>query len=147
MAWREPTEDDLAATLSREEIESYRQDGDFTTDPVATLLRRTAARVRGDIRSNGNVRLSPGEYELPESVISAAMDYAAADVLKRLNVPMNEDRRKAREDALALFQRIAEGRYTPESHGAGETESSSGPAAVVVCAARPRVTSKNLEGL
>lgn len=147
MAWREPTEDDLAATLSREEIEAYRQDGDFTSDPVATLLRRTAARVRGDIRTNGNVRLSPGEYELPESVISAAMDYAAADVLKRLNVPMNEDRRKAREDALALFQRIAEGRYTPESHGAGETDSTGGACAVVIENARSRVDARKLEGL
>jgi hypothetical protein len=146
--WRTVDENDLAATLSQGEIDAFRQDASLDgSDPVARLLSRTVAMVRGYIATNGKVRRMGRSGTLPESLISPAMDYAAADVLKRLAVPLNDDRRKARERAEDLFKDVAAGKYTPESDDADDTASTDGPAIEVVCTVRDRVSSAKLEGL
>ncbi len=146
--WIEPTESDLAASLSQGEIDAFRQDASLDgSDPVARLLSRTVAMVRGYIATNGKVRRMGRSGTLPESLISPAMDYAAADVLKRLAVPLNDDRRKARERAEDLFKDVAAGKYTPESDDADDTASTDGPAIEVVCTVRDRVSAAKLEGL
>lgn len=146
--WRTVDEIDLAATLSQGEIDAFRQDAALDgSDPVARLLGRTVATVRGYIATNGKVRRMGPSGTLPESLISPAMDYAAADVLKRMNVPLNEDRRKARERAENLFERVAKGEYTPESDGADDASATDGPAIEVVTTVRDRVSAAKLEGL
>ena len=146
--WRTVDENDLAATLSQGEIDAFRQDASLDgSDPVARLLSRTVAMVRGYIATNGKVRRMGRSGTLPESLISPAMDYAAADVLKRLAVPLNDDRRKARECAKDLFKDVAAGKYTPESDDADDTASTDGPAIEVVCTVRDRVSAAKLEGL
>lgn len=146
--WRTVDENDLAATISQGEIDAFRQDASLDgSDPVARLLARTVAMVRGYIATNGKVRRMGPSGTLPESLISPAMDYAAADVLKRINVPLNDDRRKARERAEDLFKDVAAGKYTPESDDADDTASTDGPAIEVVCTVRDRVSSAKLEGL
>ena len=146
--WRTVDENDLAATLSQGEIDAFRQDASLDgSDPVARLLTRTVAMVRGYIATNGKVRRMGPSGTLPESLISPAMDYAAADVLKRINVPLNDDRRKARERAEDLFKDVAAGKYTPESDDADDTASTDGPAIEVVCTVRDRVSAATLEGL
>ena len=146
--WRTVDENDLAATLSQGEIDAFRQDASLDgSDPVARLLTRTVAMVRGYIATNGKVRRMGPSGTLPESLISPAMDYAAADVLKRINVTLNDDRRKARERAEDLFKDVAAGKYTPESDDADDTASTDGPAIEVVCTVRDRVSAAKLEGL
>ena len=113
--WRQLTEDDLVATLSRKEVDAYRND--FEIDPVPTLLAETTAWVRGYIRTNGNVRMDPNESTLPESVVSPAMDYVAIKILKRLNIEPKEIRKQARTDAISYFEQIAAGKVNPESFG------------------------------
>ena len=148
MGWRPVDEGDLAATLSQQEIDAYRRSASLDgSDPVARLLARTAALVRGYVATNGKVARMGPPGTLPESLVSPAMDYAAADVLKRVNVPMNEDRRKARERAEELFRDVAAGKYTPESDGADGTEATDGPVIEVVATQRGRVSAGNLEGL
>ncbi|MBQ6925245.1 MAG: hypothetical protein IJQ73_11440 [Kiritimatiellae bacterium] len=148
MGWRPVDEGDLAATLSQQEIDAYRRSASLDgSDPVARLLARTAALVRGYVATNGKVARMGPPGTLPESLVSPAMDYAAADVLKRVNVPMNEDRRKAREHAEELFRDVAAGKYTPESDGADGTGPTDGPAIEVVATTRGRVSAGNLEGL
>lgn len=146
--WRTVDENDLAATISQGEIDAFRKDAPPNgSDPVARLLTRTAQMVRGYIATNGKVRRMGPSGTLPESLISPAMDYAAADVLKRLAVPLNDDRRKARERAENLFERVAAGKFTPESDDADDTASTDGPAIEVVCTVRDRVSAAKLEGL
>ena len=146
--WRTVDENDLAATVSQGEIDAFRQDASLDgSDPVARLLKRTVAMVRGYIATNGKVRRMGPSGTLPESLISPAMDYAAADVLKRINVSLNDDRRKARERAEDLFKDVAAGKYTPESDDADDTASTDGPAIEVVCTVRDRVSAAKLEGL
>lgn len=121
MSWRKPTEDDLVATLSQREAEAFSRSASFAAEPVAILLVRTAEWARGYIRRNGSVTLCPDGGTLPEGCISPAMDYAASDVLKRMAIPLNEDRRKARQEAIAFFEAVAANKVTPESFGGDET--------------------------
>ena len=146
--WRTVDENDLAATLSQQEVDAYRRSASLDgSDPVARLLSRTAALVRGYIATNGKVARMGPSGTLPESLISPAMDYAAFDVLKRVNVPVNEDRRRARERAEDLFRDVAQGKYTPEADGADDAASTDGPAIDVVATVRDRVSAAKLEGL
>lgn len=147
MAWRTPTEDDIVATLSHEELEAYKADSGWTSDPVDMLCRRAAALVRDYLRTNGNVRMSPNEGEIPEGCISPAMDYLAVDILKRFGVSITQERKDARAAALAYFEKIAAGKLQPESYGAPETATTGGSCAVVVNNARSRVNAHRLEGL
>ena len=143
--WRKLTEEDLVATLSREEVDAFKND--FEVEAVTVLLADTAAWARGYIRSNGNVRLSPDEGELPASCISPAMDYAAFKVLKRRNVFPNEARVKAKDDAIEFFKDVAAGRVNPESFAAEDTAPTGGPAVEIVTSSRSRMDAERLEGL
>ena len=148
MGWSTVDETDLAATISQDEIDAYRASGPVDgSDLVARLLSRTVAMVRGYIATNGKVARMGPSGTLPESLISPAMDYAAAEILKRQNVELNEDRRKARERAEDLFRDVASGKYTPESDDADDTASTDGPAIEVVSTVRDRVSAAKLEGL
>ena len=125
MAWRAPTTEDLIATLSKAEVDAFNQSvptpaqGQTAQTPSADLCARAASLVRAYIRRNHRVRLGPAGT-LPEGLISPAMDYAAFDVLKRLPVEVGAARVKAREEALLLFEDIANNKVTPESYGEEE---------------------------
>lgn len=114
MAWRAPTFDDLTAKLSEAEIEAFNQDVADVGTPAAALLEQTADMVRGYISANRAAVLADAEHSLPPMLIGPAMDYLAFDILKRLDIVPNEARAKAREAAQALFEKIAEGKITPE---------------------------------
>ncbi len=96
---------------------------DSTADPIDDLLARTAALVRGYCRANGQVILSKNPDEIPESLISPAMDYAAFDILKRLPGGMSDERKDARDQAIALFDKVARNEVTPESADANDEQS------------------------
>ena len=143
--WRKPTEDDIVATLSRNEVEAYRKD--FEIEAVERLLSDTVAYVRTYISSNGNVRMDPDESTLPASCISPAMDYAAFKLLKRRNVKVNADRETAYNDAMTYFRDVAAGKVNPESYGSATTDTTGGPAVEIVTSSRPRTDASRLEGL
>ena len=115
MAWRRLTKADLGATISQKEIDAYRQSAPAGTDAVADLLSRTAEMARGYCRANRAVKLPADGESVPGSLVAACCDYAAYDVLKRQPVPVGEDRRLAREQAVELFKAVARGDVTPES--------------------------------
>ena len=147
--WRKITEDDIQATLSQIECDAFRQSyfGEKYFDAIELLSKRAAAMVRGYLATNGNIRMSPNEYEIPEATISPAMDYLVIDILKRLDIAANEDRRNARKDAIALFDKIAQGRVGVESYGKGDDKPTGGSCAVVIQNSRDRVNAQKLEGL
>lgn len=143
--WRKLSENDLIATLSRAEVDAFRSD--FEVDAVERLLADTAAWARGYIRSNGNVKLSPNDDELPASCITPATDYAAYKILKRRNLIPNEARTKAYDDAVEFFKDVAAGRINPESYLADSSDPTGGACAVVITNSRERVSAHKLEGL
>ena len=127
--WKKPTEQDLACTLSQGEIDAFRQDSAVDgADPVEALLTRTVATVRSYIRANAAVLMDAGESTIPLSCMKAALDLAAFDVLKRLPVPVGEDRRQAKEDAQAFLEKIASGALRCEDGAEAEgTEAAATP--------------------
>ena len=144
--WRETTQDDLAVTLSDQEIEAYRTSFTGEADPTGLLLNRTAAMFRAAIRTGGRARMSRIPYAIPEAVISKAMDYAAFDVLKRLDIAINEDRRRAREEAEDFLKRLEKGDFEVESDGETDADSVGRHAAQLVHVAPNRVTAHGLNG-
>lgn len=136
MAWITPTRDDLTATVSAAEITAFGESSDFT-DAVDAILARTVSFVRGFVRA-GRVRLTADEGKIPSSLLAPAMDYAASDLLKRFNVPMSEDRRKARADALALFEKVAARQLAvePADESASPDEVPAAPSSTAPCPPR-----------
>lgn len=118
MAWRKPTLRDIAAKLNQRELDAFRQHPDFNSsaDPVLDILEQTAESVRGYCRTNKQVSMSPELGSIPEGLITFAMDFAAFDILKRINVNPNEARKAAWEKAIEVFKDVAEGKFIPESH-------------------------------
>ena len=120
MAWRVPDIDDIYATLTKDEVEIYRTSANWTEDPIKRLLTRSVGVARGYLKANGRVKMSPDAEALPESCISPAMDYLAFDILKRLGVKISDDRRDARRQAIAFFEKIASGEMSVEDYGESE---------------------------
>lgn len=147
MAWRKPTEDDIIATISVAELNAYKSSANWQEDPVDILCKRAASMVRDALRSNGNVEMSPNQYEIPEGCISAAMDYACFDIVKRTGGAATKERAEARKRAEEFFERIAEGRFTPMGWSAEEAQSTGCHGAQIVKASRLRITPEKVEGL
>ena len=117
--WRKITMIDLTATISQAEIDAYsRSSADDGSDPVPVLIDRTAEMVRGYIRANTAVRMSPESFSVPDSLISPACDYVAYEIIKRFPTKITEPRQKARDAAVALFKDLASAKFTPESFAA-----------------------------
>lgn len=124
MAWRKPELRDIAAKLNQRELDAFRQHPDFTSaaDPIKDLLEMTAESVRGFCRTNKQVTMCPDAATIPEGLMTFAMDFAAYDVLKRINVTPNEARKAAWEKAHDIFQAVSEGKFIPESWQGGEAD-------------------------
>ena len=144
--WRAITRADVTASLTLKETESYQRSVEFGDDPLPILIERTTAYARLAIRSNGRVRMSPDATTLPVSVISPACDYMIFDILKRIDVEVGEDRRRARQQAIDFFDRITKGDVTPEGWDEPENEDTGHSAAQLISSSPQRVTPMNLEG-
>lgn len=143
--WTVPSETDLAAALSQREIDAFRASpaASMDADPVRSVLDQAAGLVRASCRSNGRVKIDAGSASsIPRSCMRALCAIAAFDVLKRLPVPVGEDRRKAYEDALAFLRDVAAGRITPEG---AEDEDDTADAAPLPVSAEPHTPPRLLD--
>ena len=110
--WTKLTRDGLIATLAQREVDAFSRSADFG-DAVDAILAQTADAVRGFVRAGG--RKVPGDAGLvPPSLVPFAYDFAVFRLLKRFNVSVGEDRRKANESATDIFMKVAEGKYAVE---------------------------------
>lgn len=128
--WIVPTETDLAGTLSQREIDAFRASpaASMDADPVQTLINQRAGQVRAACRSNGRVKMDAATaFSIPRSCLWILCALVAFDVLKRLPVPVGEDRRTAYRDALDGLQKIADGAITPEGADDEDDTSSASP--------------------
>lgn len=144
--WRAITRADVTASLTLKETENYQRSVEFGDGPLSILIERTTAYARLAIRSNGRVRMSPDPATLPVSVISSACDYMIFDILKRIDVEVGEDRRRARQQAIDFFDRIQKGEVTPEGWDEPETQDTGHSAAQLISSSPQRVTPRGLEG-
>ena len=105
--WTKLTRDGLVATISADEVDAFGQSADFG-DAVDAILAQTADAVRGFVRAGGR-KVSGGVGLVPPSLVPFAYDFAVFRVLKRFNVPVGEDRRKAYDAAMDVFKKVAAG--------------------------------------
>ena len=144
-SWKQITEQNLVAALSRHEVEVYRRD--FEVETVDLLIADVTAEVRDYVASNGNVRMDPDTRNIPPSCVAKALDILAIRVLKRINVQPVQVRIDAAKSAEEYFQKIAEGRITPQSYDTDTSAQTGGPAVEVVTSSRIRTDASRLEGL
>lgn len=112
MAWTELTRADLTTALSAAELEAFSGSAGFVDAPDA-ILAQAAAAVRGFVQAGGRA-VPEGAGLVPESLAPFAVDWAAWRLLKRLDIPVGEDRRRAHEAAMEVFRAVAEGRMAVE---------------------------------
>ena len=105
--WTKLTRDGLVATISADEVDAFGQSADFG-DAVDAILAQTADAVRGFVRAGGR-KVSGGVGLVPPSLVPFAYDFAVFRVLKRFNVAVGEDRRKAYDAAMDVFKKVAAG--------------------------------------
>jgi len=113
MAWRTLSREDLETRLSSSEIEAYAATVP-NGDAIGALIEQTADEVRGFVASNRFAILSDVPHSLPAMLVGPCLDLVAFNLLKVVNLPANETRERASEDARALLEKIAEGKITPE---------------------------------
>ena len=116
MPWQIPTADDLAASMSATEISRMRSAASEYADTLPAVLTRAVALVRGYVRAGGNPLGAAGT--IPAELLAPVMDYVAVDVLARLGMEVASERNARRAAAIALFNRVADGRFPIQPPGA-----------------------------
>lgn len=95
MAWRRPTQDDLTARLSQDELDAFAVSAGFSSDVVDGVLAQSAAFARDAVRSGGRCRLSPEDGAIPEGLFRPVLAIAVLDLLNRFSVQPTDARREA----------------------------------------------------
>lgn len=126
MAWITPTENDLKTRLSGPELSAFRaaaldagQD-----DPVDYVMDQAIDLVRGYVAAcPRNVLGLAGT--IPQKLLGALLDILVIDVMKRaggLIVDADGERKKAKDEALRLLERVADGKFAIEEPETEDTE-------------------------
>ena len=131
MAWRKPTQDDLTARLSQDELDAFAASAGFSSDVVDGVLAQSAAFARDAVRSGGRCRLSPADGAIPEGLFRPVLAIAVLDLLNRFSVQPTDARREAARAGESYLGEVAAGKITPESYAAGDAveAKSAGPLA------------------
>ena len=136
MAWITLTEDALKARLSGVELAAWRKAAlaSGQSDPVAQVFAGVTAEVRGYVAGNRANSLGAGAT-IPEELLDAAMALVVARLTTRLPLSLTEERREAKNDAVALLRSVARGDFrvasaeTPAAEQPGGIELASGEGA------------------
>lgn len=119
--WKQPTIEDLKASLSDIETQVFGQEA-FDEQPLIDQLANSVSHVRGFVRSGRKCRMPDDQTLLPDFLIAPAIDYAAFNLLKRLRLVVNESRTKAYDRACSLFEKVGSGQIVPEDYGEKPSE-------------------------
>ena len=123
MAWRKPTQDDLTARLSADEMDAFSSSSGFSPDVADGVLAQAAAFARDAVRSGGRA--------IPDGLFRPVLAIAVLDLLNRFSIPPTDARRDAAKAAESYLAEIASGKIVPESYAADDAEEAkgAGPAA------------------
>lgn len=139
MAWRQITEDDLRLKLTDAELSAV---GDVLYEGITSVTDM----VRGHIATAG-VEMDADATTLPERLIGHACAVLAVDLYIRLGgtlVDPKGHRKDAKDAAVRIFERVADGKYSIDDSITGSEASSGG--ATVVNRRPPRVSRDSLRG-
>lgn len=122
MPWRAPTRSDLEGSMSALEIDGMATKAlGEDQDAIAQALRRAVVRVRAYCRAAGITMGADGT--IPDELVPDAMDMAAFDVLKRLNLEVKQDRRDSNAAAIKRLEAVASKDLAVLGSESAETES------------------------
>jgi hypothetical protein len=112
--WRTITSTDMLGVLNATEAAAYQVAAIGTLqDPLADATEAVVNQCRGYIADNPANQLADG-LTLPERCHLPAMHMIRVEVLARLDMPVSEDRAKAKADAIRFFERVADGKVAVE---------------------------------
>lgn len=143
--WQKLSWEGLVAKLEQGEATAFSKCA-WGVNAAEELISLGVSYVRGCIRTGGRCRMAKDPETLPRSVIGKTYDYIVYDLLKRLALPVNEDRRRAHTSAEEFFRRIEKGEWEPESEGEDDADAGGLHAAQLVGAAPNRTTPHNIQG-
>lgn len=123
--WRKYERKNVISLLSQEEYTVFTQsfsDESAMNDVADVIIEANTALIRGYLRQSKTVRMSKDVTLLPLSLFNAMGVLCRYDILSRFPLSMTEERRKQRDDVIALLKDIAENKFIPESIGEDEEE-------------------------
>lgn len=125
--WISITEADVLTVLSGPELEAYRNAAKAAgqSDPVSPTIAQVTALVRGYVGAWGRNRLGESGT-IPEKLLAPALDLLALRLPQRVRINPNEVRKLNAQEALRLFERVANGQFDIEEPDVVDAESSSG---------------------
>lgn len=146
--WTAITPQDVRFSLSRFEREAYQT---LATDDDEQVIAEAIAAVvpglQGYIADNPQNSIPQDITLLPERVHKAAVHLIRVELLTRLDLEVSEDRRKAADEALRLFIRIADGKSHVEQPQGATAPGSPTQTIDVINSKRRLATRENLKGL
>lgn len=120
MAWREITEDDVREKLTDAELAAV---GGVLYEGITSITNK----VRGYVASSG-AEMDANPATLPDRLIGDACAVLIVDLYIRLGgtlVDPKGHRKDSKEQALRLFGRVADGKYSIEDPTSGEESNAS----------------------
>lgn len=115
MAWRAITVDDVQAGMSGQEVRQLQNKflADGQVDPVGPIISAVTDEVRGFVETAGTYTIGSAGT-VPDRLVNATVDIVRFQLLLRIPnaTQMTEDRRKARDDAYVLLNKVAEGKWS-----------------------------------
>lgn len=149
MAWIALTTDDILQRLASAEKTALGTAalGPAQLDTWATVIADVTREVRGYVATASANTLGAGST-IPDELKGAALALAVFYGSSRLPIKINDVRQKAYDAAVALLQRVADGKFTIEQPQTASTEEIASGAPSQVVSSRFRVASShNLSGL
>jgi len=108
MPWVTLTETDVKIALNNAELQAYRTklaaDQD---DPLPSLIMDVVAEVRGYVAARHPIEADG----IPHSLKNAALDLIIYRLAKRCQSTAEDQFKPAADDAIALLQRVADGKH------------------------------------
>jgi hypothetical protein len=146
--WISITEADVLTVLSGPELEAYRNAAKATgqTDPVAPVIAQVTALARGYVGACGRNRLGESGT-IPEKLLAPALDLLALRLPQRVRLVANETRKSNAQEALRLFERVANCQFDIEEPLVADTEVSSVGPSPTIAARTKRFGSAQQEGV
>jgi hypothetical protein len=147
--WITITEADVVPKLSAPEIAAMKsaalQVGQ--ANPLAAVIAQVVLEIRGYVAAcQGNV-LGDGQT-IPDELLGAAVSRIRFELATRLPAELlNEDRRRANDNALTLLRDVAACRFALVQPATAAADQPGGPAVTVVSSTTRRATRDKLAGL
>jgi len=124
MAWRALTVADIKGKLSGGEYEMVEAALNETGVTVESVITTTTNKIRGFVASNSKNTLGP-VGTIPDRLIDDAVAYIIPRLYGHtagLLIDLNDTRKEAAKDALALFKDVAKGNFSIADPETASTE-------------------------